>query len=149
MIGLYSSRRAWVEFGVAGGFSLAILLPFLLFVALGWPGEPDPCISERSGTADNTCYCEQFDRAEIGEPGVRQPFNTWSNLYSILTGAFVAFFVYCERALRIESPRPQLTLEDRCLLSASWRSDHTPRMKAVSRRTGISLFRVDNAGESP
>lgn len=98
MIGLYGSRRAWVELGVAGGFSLAILLPFLLFVALGWPGEPDPCISERSRTADNTCYCEQFDRAEIGEPGVRQPFNTWSNLYSILTGAFVAFFVYWNRA---------------------------------------------------
>lgn len=86
------------EFGVAGGFALAVLLPFLLFVALGWPGDEDPCVTQRTSEAGNTCYCEEFDRADVGEPGVRQPFNTWSNLYSVITGAILALFVYRNRA---------------------------------------------------
>lgn len=75
----------------------AILLPFLLFVLLGWPGEVNSCVTEASADADNTCYCEAFDPGDIGEPGVRQPFNTWSNLYSLLTGGFLAFIVWWNR----------------------------------------------------
>ena len=75
----------------------ATLLPFLLFVGLGWPGDADSCVTEVTEDADNTCYCEAFDPDEIGEPGVRQPFNTWSNLYSLLTGSILAVFVYRNR----------------------------------------------------
>lgn len=48
---------------------------------------------------DNTCYCESFSvpDAALGPPGVRQPVNTWFNLYSILTSLIVAFGVYFSR----------------------------------------------------
>lgn len=76
----------------------AILLPFLLLVLLGWPGDPDSCITRTTDDAANSCYCEAFDPEEIGEPGVRQPFNTWSNLYSLLTGGFLALVVWRNRS---------------------------------------------------
>jgi hypothetical protein len=91
-------ERPWLEGGVALGFSLAILLPFLLFVGLGWPGDTDACVTRRTDNARNSCYCEAFSRRQIGEPGVRQPINTWSNLYALITGGVVAALVYRNRA---------------------------------------------------
>jgi len=75
--------------------TVVILLPFFLFVLLGWPGKENPCINEKP----NGCFCEEFTRADVisGKPGVRQPVNTWFNLYSIATAFLVAWFVYSDR----------------------------------------------------
>lgn len=77
----------------------AILGAFLIFVLAGWPGEANNCINPTNGNPDS-CYCEEFDRAAIlrNDGGVRQPVNTWFNLYSILTSFLVAYFVYRDRA---------------------------------------------------
>ncbi len=79
-MGVYRSLIVW------GAAIVLILGVFLGFVAGGWPGEPDSCLVPTED-ADNTCYCEEFDRADVeaGEPGVRQPVNTWVNLYAIAT----------------------------------------------------------------
>ncbi len=82
-------------FFVWGAGIVVILGVFLIFVAAGWPGAPDGCISE----TPNTCFCEAFNLADVtaGAPGVRQPINTWFNLYSILSSLIVALFVYLDR----------------------------------------------------
>jgi hypothetical protein len=86
------------ELAVAAGFSTFVLGLFLVFVAAGWPGRENSCVTDTDGgKRANTCYCEPFKRADIGKPGVRQPFNTWSNLYSILTGGALALVVYLNR----------------------------------------------------
>lgn len=68
---------------------------FMMFVSVGWPGQPDPCVFE----TPHTCYCEVFDMGEVlaGTPGVRQSVNTWSNLYAIVSSFLVAVFVYLDR----------------------------------------------------
>ncbi len=85
------------EFVVGATFSTAVLLPFLVFVAAGWPGKADPCVADVRAPGGNSCYCESFNAADIGKPGVRQPANTWSNLYSLATGAFVGFMIWRNR----------------------------------------------------
>ena len=82
-------------FVVWGAGIIVVLGLFIVFVAAGWPGEPDDCIYEEP----NTCYCESFDSTAVeqGAPGVRQPVNTWFNLYSLLTSFIVAAFVYFDR----------------------------------------------------
>jgi hypothetical protein len=78
----------------AGGIVL-VLGTFLIFVAAGWPGEKNSCMNDRP----NSCYCEAFNTHDAisGAPGVRQPVNTWFNLYSILTSLLVAVVVYIDR----------------------------------------------------
>lgn len=81
---------------------------FLLFVAIGWPGVPNSCFNlDSTGRAlvlkdgvYDQCYCEQYDFAKVlaNAPGVRQPVNTWFNLYSLITSFIVALFVYLDRA---------------------------------------------------
>ena len=84
---------------VAGGFSALVLIPFLIFVAAGWPGKENSCVTDTDGgRIANSCYCEAFQRADIGKPGVRQPFNTWSNLYALATGGILALVVYMNRS---------------------------------------------------
>lgn len=82
-------------FIVWGAGTIVVLGLFMIFVAVGWPGEPDGCIYQDP----NTCYCESFDMTAVeqGAPGVRQPVNTWFNLYSLLTSFIVAAFVYRDR----------------------------------------------------
>ncbi len=72
-----------------------ILGLFLVFVNVGWPGQPDSCTLE----TPNTCYCEGFNAADViaGAPGVRQPVNTWFNLYAIVSSFLVAAVVYFDR----------------------------------------------------
>lgn len=81
---------------------------FLLFVALGWPGPPNSCLYydpdthmlvQKDGLFDQ-CYCECYDFAKIlaNAGGVRQPVNTWFNLYSLITSFIVALFIYLDRA---------------------------------------------------
>lgn len=86
------------EMIVAGGFSALVMIPFLVFVAAGWPGAENSCVTDTDGgRIANSCYCEAFNRADIGSPGVRQPFNTWSNLYSLATGGILALIVFLHR----------------------------------------------------
>ncbi|HSK72645.1 MAG TPA: ceramidase domain-containing protein [Pyrinomonadaceae bacterium] len=83
------------SFIVWGAAAVLILAVFLGFVLAGWTGEPDKCIDEKP----TTCYCEDFNRKDVlsGAPGVRQPVNTWFNLYAIGTSFLVALFVYFDR----------------------------------------------------
>jgi hypothetical protein len=87
-----SAYRGFIVLGVG---AVVVLLPFLLFVALGWPGSPDSCMS----TTPNTCFCEFFEPSEVlaHARGVRQPVNTWFNLYSIATAGLVALRLYFDR----------------------------------------------------
>ena len=84
--------RPWLVYGI-GSIVLIGAILFLAFVT-GWPATPDSCI------AGGNCYCEYFDihAAETGERGIRQPVNTWSNLYSLITAAIVAGFLTSDRA---------------------------------------------------
>lgn len=68
---------------------------FLVFVLVGWPGAPDNCVFD----TPNTCYCEAYDMADVlgNAPGVRQPVNTWFNLYAIFSSLLVAIGVYTDR----------------------------------------------------
>lgn len=69
-------------------FSTFVLLAFFIFMFTGFlHGAPDVCLL----TTPNGCYCEYFDPAKIGTFGVRQPWNTWSNLMGIVFGSFVAW----------------------------------------------------------
>jgi hypothetical protein len=95
--------RVWVVWG--GGIFL-VLGVFLIFVAAGWPGGPNSCLHVVNGvlTPDanghtDQCYCEAFDFQKVMShaPGVRQPVNTWFNLYSIVTSFIVALFMYLDR----------------------------------------------------
>jgi hypothetical protein len=80
---------------------VVVLGSFLIFVAAGWPGSANGCIKATTDhpPQPNTCYCEAFDKNAIihNKGGVRQPVNTWYNLYSILTALLVAIFVYVDR----------------------------------------------------
>jgi hypothetical protein len=92
---------AYRGFWVWGIGTVAVLLPFLIFVAAGWPGDVNGCTKATTyhPPQPNTCYCEAFDKkaAEGHGGGVRQPVNTWFNLYSILKSFLVALFVYFDR----------------------------------------------------
>jgi hypothetical protein len=70
------------------GLSLIVVLGAFLFFAygIGWPTTPDRCVA-------HGCYCEHFNLADVlaGATGVRQPVNSWSNLYAIGTSLFVAW----------------------------------------------------------
>jgi len=82
-------------FIVWGAGIVLVLGVFLIFVAAGWPGDPNGCMS----VTPDSCFCEAFDRAQVlsGAGGVRQPVNTWFNLYSIFTSLLVAIVVYVDR----------------------------------------------------
>ncbi|HWA89386.1 MAG TPA: ceramidase domain-containing protein [Rhizomicrobium sp.] len=72
-------------------FSLVVLIFFGAFAATGFlHGAPDICLL----TTPDTCYCEHIDTARIGMPGIRQPWNTWSNLMGIFYGGLVAWGAY-------------------------------------------------------
>ncbi len=83
-------------FFVWGGGIVLVLGTFLIFVAAGWPGVANKCITD---TPTDSCYCEAFNPAQVvsGASGVRQSVNTWFNLYSIITSLVVAVVVYSDR----------------------------------------------------
>src|SRR5690349_21015540 len=80
------------------GGIVVVLGAFLIFVATGWPGSPDDCLHLADG-ATNTCYCEAFRPEDVitHQGGVRQPVNTWFNLYAIFTSLIVASVLYADR----------------------------------------------------
>src|ERR1051325_9165824 len=103
-------------FIVWGGGIVLVLGLFLIFVAAGWPGDINTCVR------DNSCYCEAFDvhEAMSNTGGVRQPVNTWFNLYSVLTSLLVAIVVWVDRKdgggrnpIRSNSLIPDLRSEER------------------------------------
>lgn len=73
---------------IVWGLSLIVVLGAFLFFAygIGWPTTPDQCVA-------HGCYCEHFNLSDVlaGAKGVRQPVNSWSNLYAIGTSLFVAW----------------------------------------------------------
>jgi hypothetical protein len=91
-------------FFVLGISTLVLLSAFLLFVQFGWPGNANDCIS----TVPNSCFCEAYDLNDVvaHAPGVRQPVNTWSNLYALITSFIVAFVVYRDRKSLGLNPSP-------------------------------------------
>jgi xanthosine utilization system XapX-like protein len=78
--------------------TVVILGALLVFVATGWPGAPDGCLFD----TPDSCYCEAFDPLQVleGTAGVRQPVNTWSNLFAIASSFLVAYFVFRDRSSR-------------------------------------------------
>lgn len=81
---------------IVWGFGIIIVLgAFLIFVAAGWPGDENNCVNEKP----HECFCEEFKKSDVlkGASGVRQPVNTWFNLYAIATSFVVALFVYLDR----------------------------------------------------
>jgi len=89
---------------VVWGIGIAVILGiFLIFMAAGWPGDANSCTT----TSPNTCFCEDFNPSDVtsGRGGVRQPVNTWFNLYSIFTSLIVAAVVFADRkANRTQNP---------------------------------------------
>lgn len=82
------TRQAVPRSLIVWGLSLLIVMGAFLFFAygIGWPTTPDRCVAQG-------CYCEHFELSDVlaGATGVRQPVNTWSNLYAIGTSLFVAW----------------------------------------------------------
>ncbi len=105
--------RGFVVWGVG---LFAIMIPFLIFVSVGWPAHPDRCTNIENHVQTpqtmmvdgvkvpdpkhpDTCYCEAFDPVQVdtGAKGIRQPVNTLSNLYAVGSSLVVAFFIYYDR----------------------------------------------------
>src|ERR1041384_5912017 len=90
----------------SGGFALLVLIVFISFAGAGWPGEPDECIPKKDlrgqVSKDHTCYCEPFNVQDVVQHkwGIRQPFNTWSNIYALFTGGFLAYTAFKWRRKR-------------------------------------------------
>jgi ceramidase len=79
-------------------FSVVAFGIFFVFVAVGFPGSPDTCLTEPSlWHASDSCYCEYFNPAQIGMPWPRQPINTWGNFMGLVYGAIVAWGIYSVR----------------------------------------------------
>lgn len=87
--------RSFIVWGVG---IVVVLGVFLIFVAAGWPGSPDNCLHLADGKT-NTCYCEAFNASDVlmHRSGVRQPVNTWFNLYAIFTSLIVALVLFLDR----------------------------------------------------
>lgn len=75
--------------------TFVLMAALLIFIRVGWPAGADECVTK----SPDECYCEYFrpSEAESGAPGVRQPTNTWSNLYAIGTSLFVALMICFDR----------------------------------------------------
>ena len=88
-----SAARPWIIYG-SGSVLLIGAVLFLAYVT-GWPANPDQCM-----TAGGNCYCELFSEDDVrnGARGIRQPVNTWSNLYALITAGIVAFVLSRDRA---------------------------------------------------
>ncbi|MGC5173098.1 ceramidase domain-containing protein [Microbacterium sp. DT81.1] len=95
---MVQSSTSYRSYWVVAVAAPAVLLPFLMFVWLGWPGDPDSCTL----TNPNACFCEAFDPGAVqtGAGGVRQPSNTWFNLYALATASLVAIQVSVDRRHR-------------------------------------------------
>lgn len=96
--------------------AIVILVPFFVLVGTGWPGKPNSCLDEKP----NGCFCEHYNTADVlkGSPGVRQPVNTWFNLYALITAWIVATFIYVDRKKNADT-----TTAPNLMKSTSWMPD--------------------------
>lgn len=124
--------------------STLVLMGVLLFLAFvtGWPAWPDSCVA-------TGCYCEAFSLADVeaGARGIRQPVNTWGNLYAILTSGIIALVLGIDRFRGAGGNE---------MRSASWKADayvfaalflglgsmwlHASISAAVSWMDGFSMY---------
>jgi hypothetical protein len=86
--------------------TVLVLVPFLILVSTGWPGQVNGCVL----AVPDSCFCEHFDpqAALHHAAGVRQPVNTWFNLYSLVTSSIVAIRVCLDRRSVQVGPPPNL-----------------------------------------
>ncbi len=124
--------------------TIILLASFLLLVTIGWPGEPDSCTAD----SPNTCYCEAYDLADVetNKPGVRQPANTWFNLYSIFSSAIILVFLSKDRRIFKGRAAPNLMRSDSWIpdiylfavlflgLGSMWFHAWVPNIHAACRR---------------
>ena len=98
-----------------------LLTAFMIFRDIGWGGTPDDCIDKKP---HDGCYCEAFNKDDVikDKPGVRQPVNTWSNLYAIITSFIVAFGVYTDRKKYIDENSGADSAPN-IIGSSSWKPD--------------------------
>jgi hypothetical protein len=84
--------RPWFVYGIGAGVLLFAI--FFFAVVTGWPASPDQCVY------GGNCYCESFNlhAVETGARGLRQPVNTLSNLYALVTALIVAWRLSKDRA---------------------------------------------------
>lgn len=96
----------WRPYIVYGSSAFLLLSVFFFFVLFGWPGGPIGCIYKEP---HDGCYCEAFNMEDVegGSPGVRQPVNTWSSLFSLVTSATIAWFMSEDRRRLFEDQEPQ------------------------------------------
>lgn len=83
--------RPWFVYAIGSAVLLGAI--FVFAAITGWPARPDGCVPDK-------CYCEAFDLADVlaGRRGLRQPVNTLSNLYALVTAAIVAWQVQKDRS---------------------------------------------------
>lgn len=115
MVSKYKGFFVWIL------ATFIILVAFLIFRDTGWGGAPDGCIDEKP----NGCYCEEFKRDDVikDKPGVRQPVNTWFNLYAIITSFIVAYVVYTDRKKYVQDYSPATDDARNVIGSSSWKPD--------------------------
>lgn len=132
--------RPWLVYGIGS----AVLLGALLFFAFvtGWPAVPDSCIG-------GNCYCEYFDLADVqtGARGIRQPTNTWSNLYALITAGIVAFVLSRDRGqgassnvMRSNSPLADAYVFAVLFLGLGSMWFHASISAAVAWMDGLSMY---------
>lgn len=133
--------RPWLVYIVG----TVLLLGEIIFIAYGtgWPATPDNCLQ------GGDCYCEAVDVEAVlrGDKGVRQPVNTWSNLYALFTAALVAWRLMLDRqqgasgnVMKSNSP-----IADACVfvvlflgLGSMW--FHASMSSAASWMDGFSMY---------
>lgn len=133
--------RPWIIY-VVGSFLLLGEILFLAYVT-GWPATPDVCL------LGGDCYCEYFNPrdAETGAKGIRQPVNTWSNLYALFTAAFVAWRIMRDRAegaaynvMRSNSPIADAAVFAVLFLGLGSMWFHASMSSAASWMDGFSMY---------
>ena len=135
--------RPWIIYVVG----TVLMLGEILFLAYGtgWPATPDACLT----IPDGDCYCEAFSRADVaaGAKGVRQPVNTWSNLYALFTGAFVAWRLMRDRkdgnpvnVMRSNSPIADAAVFVVLFLGLGSMWFHASMSSAASWMDGFSMY---------
>ncbi|HYU96923.1 MAG TPA: hypothetical protein VE989_12250 [Sphingomicrobium sp.] len=134
--------RPWIIY-VVGVF---VLLGEIIFLAYGtgWPATPDTCL-----TLNGDCYCEWFDPelARTGAKGIRQPVNTWSNLYALFTAAWVACRMMRDRkeatpynVMRSNSPIADAAVFVVLFLGLGSMWFHASMSSAASWMDGFSMY---------
>jgi hypothetical protein len=137
-----AAYRPWLVYGVG----VLVLLGEIIFIAYGpgWPATPDTCLLPHGN-----CYCEYVDRDAVlaGARGIRQPVNTWSNLYALFTAAWVAWIMMRDReeGSAINTMRSNSPIADACVfvvlflgLGSMW--FHASISSAASWMDGFSMY---------